>query len=331
MELLQGESLQERLTRLGRLGHAELVQLSTGIRNALSSAHALDVVHRDIKPGNIFFAKRGRGEGTGEIVKLLDLGIAKDPSGGARLTATGTFLGTPHYMSPEQVTAGREVDAKADLWSTAVVLYQALTGVLPFLGSAAQATIKIATSSFAPPSLVLGLSRPAIDAFFEKAFSNQIRRRFATIDQLHEAFAAALGASSARTGSTLPGATSRFDATATAVGQAGYAELAVCVTRNDAAPREPAVEVVAPPLALDDMPLAAVLWQRTRDLVIAAGERPATCEARTVLLIACVYVVLTAFATAAACLLPSPGSRRAYRSRETRGSGRTALRSWTRA
>jgi serine/threonine-protein kinase len=238
MELLDGESLRARLGRLIRLSHGELVHLSTGVRDALSRAHALGIVHRDIKPANVFYA-RGRDQAGGETITLLDLGIAKDSVAGPRVSASGTFLGTPHYMSPEQLK-GSDVDARADLWSTAVILYQALTGTLPFRGPAPRAAINIATSSFEPPSSTLGCPQPAIDAFFARAFCAEVDHRFATIEDLHQAFIAAVRPTLDGAASGVRRVAPEAEARRTAVGDEAYSALAASVTREiDVTPSVP--------------------------------------------------------------------------------------------
>jgi serine/threonine-protein kinase len=141
MELLDGESLREILAR-GPLLPVNAVQLLLPVAEALSLAHSRGVVHRDIKPDNIFIAD------VGETLqpKLLDFGIAKVTStaaaGGATLTSTGTVLGSPEYMSPEQALGRADIDHRSDVWSFCVVLYEALSGRTPFSGSTAQAILR---------------------------------------------------------------------------------------------------------------------------------------------------------------------------------------------
>jgi len=133
MELLEGESLKERI-RNGPVSTDELLDLGTQMSDALAAAHAKGVIHRDIKPANIFMAGPGR-------VKILDFGLAKAVPGHRpeiepdeeSLTVEGVIPGTTAYMSPEQVR-GEEIDARSDLFSLGVVLYEAATGKRPFIG-----------------------------------------------------------------------------------------------------------------------------------------------------------------------------------------------------
>jgi len=130
MELLEGETLARRIERRGRLGQDELVRLGVLLLEALEAAHAQGVIHRDLKPENIHVVPAGR---HGEIVKILDFGISHmaEPHE-QKLTMTGSVLGTPHYMSPEQAMGETEIDHRADLYAAGVVLYEMAVGDVPF-------------------------------------------------------------------------------------------------------------------------------------------------------------------------------------------------------
>jgi serine/threonine-protein kinase len=133
MELLEGESLQEHLEKTKSLSREEAVDLGLQILLGLECAHALGVVHRDLKPGNVFLDTRG----VGRIAKLLDFGVAKvkaSPEFQA-LTRPGMVMGTPEYMAPEQAFSADQADARSDLFSVGVMLYEMLSGALPAQGS----------------------------------------------------------------------------------------------------------------------------------------------------------------------------------------------------
>ena len=123
MEYIEGTTLQQLLHERRSLSAQEVVDIGTQICAGLQYAHFRKVIHRDIKPPNIMLAANG-------VVKIMDFGIAK---AGASMTHTGEVLGTPHYMSPEQVR-GHELDGRSDLFSTGVLLYEMVTGEKPFTG-----------------------------------------------------------------------------------------------------------------------------------------------------------------------------------------------------
>jgi eukaryotic-like serine/threonine-protein kinase len=138
MELLEGESLGQRLKRMGRLEASAAIDVAKQALRSLAESHAKGIVHRDLKPDNLFFARVRANDTHEEIVKVLDFGIAKmlSPSGESSMnvieTQEGTVFGTPRYMSPEQAQ-GKPLDARSDLYSLGVMLYHMLTGRPPFL------------------------------------------------------------------------------------------------------------------------------------------------------------------------------------------------------
>jgi serine/threonine-protein kinase len=134
MEYLEGEDLQRLLERVGALEPDVGLRIAGQALLGLVDAHAVGIIHRDIKPGNLFLARTGDGTVS---VKVLDFGIAKMRKGPLQyeqstgLTATGGFLGSPRYMSPEQVQSSKDVDPRSDVWSVGCVLYRALAGEPP--------------------------------------------------------------------------------------------------------------------------------------------------------------------------------------------------------
>lgn len=137
MERLDGEDLSDLLKRIGPLPVALALRIAAQTCLGLERAHAMNIVHRDIKPGNLFLARaEGRGGVARREIRVLDFGIARMGTGDehvelTELTRTGSMLGSPHYMSPEQARGSKSVDARADIWSLGVVLYRLLTGVFP--------------------------------------------------------------------------------------------------------------------------------------------------------------------------------------------------------
>jgi len=138
MELLEGEGLQQRVNRLGKLPLSQALSIVRQAAGALGAAHSAGIVHRDLKPDNIFLVPDPEVPG-GERVKLLDFGIAKlsDTDTSGMNTGTGAMLGTPHYMSPEQCRGAGEVDHRTDLYALGCILFLLITGRTPFVGTGA--------------------------------------------------------------------------------------------------------------------------------------------------------------------------------------------------
>ncbi|HUF51125.1 MAG TPA: serine/threonine-protein kinase [Longimicrobiales bacterium] len=136
MPYVDGESLRAKLDRETQLGIDEAVKIASDVADALHYAHTQGVVHRDIKPENILLAN-GR-----PMVADFGIALAVSAAAGGRMTETGLSLGTPHYMSPEQATAEKEISARSDIYSLASVLYEMLAGQPPHLGGSAQQIIK---------------------------------------------------------------------------------------------------------------------------------------------------------------------------------------------
>jgi len=186
MELLEGEDLATRIARRGRLSIDETCTVVQHMSLALESAHRIGVIHRDVKPANVFLVETK--EGT--IAKLVDFGIAKDASEPtAGLTRADALMGTPPFMSPEQVTGARDVDLRCDVWSLAVVAYSCLTGKNPFDGATFGAIcVAIHLGRFDPPSFERPELPAALDAFFAKALSTSIELRYQSARALCAAF-----------------------------------------------------------------------------------------------------------------------------------------------
>jgi len=199
MELLEGETLHERLRRVGRLTTDEVLYLLRSVASCLRLAHTLQIVHRDLKPGNVFFARKKIGQsgvlsldGKSEVVKLFDFGIAKDAWDDSRLTRPGMLLGSAFYMSPEQIRSGRDVDARSDLWSLGVILFRALTGERPFPGAASEALTHILHDEPPPVRSINPALPERMEGFFRKALAKEVVHRFQTIDDMLDGFVAAL-------------------------------------------------------------------------------------------------------------------------------------------
>src|SRR4051812_25476825 len=134
MELLRGEDLGARLAREGRLPLPAVATVVHQVAKVLRKAHEAGIVHRDLKPTNVFIVEEDEGDEPG--IKVLDFGVAKAPGlgVGSETTRTGTLIGSPRYMSPEQARGSKSVDHRSDLWSLAVIAFRAVTGAPPFPG-----------------------------------------------------------------------------------------------------------------------------------------------------------------------------------------------------
>jgi formylglycine-generating enzyme required for sulfatase activity len=191
MELLRGFSLAEVLEKGGRFSLSTARVLLQQVGSALESAHELGIIHRDIKPQNLFIQE---GSLTNPLlVKVLDFGVAKIrgdlPSGLDSLTETGIVIGSAPYMSPEQLEGRKDVDRHSDLWSLAVILYEVLTGSQPFLGTSFVAIGASALSGRYRLATELREDLPAaIDEWFARALCTEIGGRFSSAREMVEAF-----------------------------------------------------------------------------------------------------------------------------------------------
>ncbi len=139
MQLLKGETLDDRLDRLGKLPPPEVQIVALGMARALEAAHRAGIVHRDLKPGNVFL--HWDADSPDPVVKVLDFGISKILTNDVAYTDAGRAVGSPAYMSPEQARGEPDIDARTDLWAFGIVLYEALTGGLPFPGETPYAMV----------------------------------------------------------------------------------------------------------------------------------------------------------------------------------------------
>lgn len=180
MELLQGEDLATRIARGPlRLRLAASIVHQTSL--VLGRAHAEGLVHRDIKPQNIFLLREPNGQ---LFVKLLDFGIARDVAAPG-MTEQGTVIGTLAYMSPEQLTDAQRVDASADVWAMAVTSYEMLTGHPPFsAGTLPELLLKLQAGCFAPVTALQPSLPRALDRLFARALHRDARQRFGSIGEL---------------------------------------------------------------------------------------------------------------------------------------------------
>ena len=186
MELLSGESLQERLDRERRLSPAQTARIVSQMAKAVGKAHDAGIVHRDLKPANVFLAE----DDDAEIVKVLDFGVAKHTTGGLDegvQTTTGALIGTPFFMSPEQAEGDKAIDWRSDVWSIGVVAFQCMTGRLPFEADNIGALVmKIGVRPKPVPSEIHEVP-DGFDAWFDRATDRAPSDRFPSVRAMSDA------------------------------------------------------------------------------------------------------------------------------------------------
>jgi Tol biopolymer transport system component/tRNA A-37 threonylcarbamoyl transferase component Bud32 len=182
MPFIDGETLRDRLNRDTQLGVDEAVRIAREVADALDYAHQHGVIHRDIKPENILLAN-GR-----PMVADFGIALAVSAAAGGRMTETGLSLGTPHYMSPEQATAEKEITGRSDIYSLGSVLYEMLTGEPPHMGNSAQQIImKIITEDAAPVTKLRKSVPPNVAAAVARSLEKLPADRFETTGRFSEA------------------------------------------------------------------------------------------------------------------------------------------------
>jgi serine/threonine-protein kinase len=204
MELLEGENLAQRLKRARRLSRQETARILTHVGRAMQRAHEAGVVHRDLKPDNVFLV-RNEDE---EHAKVLDFGVAKvdhaalGPEG--TRTRTGSILGTPYYMSPEQAQGNKAVDHRSDLWSIGVIAFECLTGKRPFYSDGlGDLVLTICVRDLPVPSDVAPVPL-GFDAWFARACARDPEERFQSAREMTEALREALGLDPREAGTNTP-------------------------------------------------------------------------------------------------------------------------------
>jgi serine/threonine-protein kinase len=184
MNFVDGESLREKMNRERRLGVDEATRLTAAIAGPIAYAHERNIVHRDIKPENVLIS--------GDKVHVLDLGVARAivDSGGERLTRTGITVGTPAYMSPEQVTGTKDLDYRSDIYSLGCVVYEMLAGVPPFSGATPQLLMSARFSRTPVPLNTIRDDVPAnVTSAIEKAMAYRPADRWQSLEEFVDALA----------------------------------------------------------------------------------------------------------------------------------------------
>ena len=267
MEHLQGHDLAAQLQLHGPLPVTDAIRYLLETCEAVVQAHALRIVHRDLKPSNLFLAEQ---PGRRPLIKVLDFGISKVIEPGAEaLTKTSSVMGTPYYMSPEQLLSSKNVDERSDIWALGVILYELLVGVPPFYGETGPEIIaQVLQNNPQPATARRPDLPPAVDAVIGRCLRSKVEERFPNVADLAHALmplaaegdresvvaiASVLGIKMSR--STPPVSAEAVAATQYSVGQgagrfpstapaAGTAHN-LTVSANDPAPSRPRLGLVA--------------------------------------------------------------------------------------
>jgi serine/threonine-protein kinase len=191
MELLHGNNLEEELHRRRVLPVEEAVRYMIEAIEAVAEAHAAGIIHRDLKPANLFITRRADRT---RLIKVLDFGISKSmadsQSNDMSLTKTGVIIGSPLYMSPEQMRSTKDADARSDVWSLGAILFQLVTGRPPYMGETIPELCSQLFSSDAPPASTVSVTQglpPALDAVVARALARDPARRYQSVAEFGEA------------------------------------------------------------------------------------------------------------------------------------------------
>ena len=190
MEFMDGDSLSGRIRSRGRLTAGELYPIMHQLLEALAAAHGAGIIHRDLKPDNVYLLKT-RG-GKADFVKLLDFGISKfnqlSGDSGFSMTRTGAVMGTPYYMAPEQAKGARDLDHRVDLYAAGVILYEAITGEVPFNADTFNELLfKIVLEAARPVEQVVPNIDPNFAAIVNKSMAREPAARFQTAREFQQA------------------------------------------------------------------------------------------------------------------------------------------------
>ncbi len=190
MEFLKGESLSARIAARGRLSASEICNVGLQLLEGLSAAHEAGIIHRDLKPDNIFLIAKAKGKA--DFVKILDFGISKFNVLGKdfSMTRTGSVMGTPYYMSPEQARGAKNLDARLDVYAAGVILYEAATGRVPFDGDTFnELLIKIVTEESPAVRALAPDLDPGLAEIIDRARQKNPDQRFASAREFRDALA----------------------------------------------------------------------------------------------------------------------------------------------
>jgi serine/threonine-protein kinase len=268
MEYLEGETLAARIKRFGRMQPRDVAALFKQILAGLAAAHGAGIVHRDLKPENIFILKEKAGKT--DYVKIIDFGISKfQPlSGdGMKMTRTGAVMGTPYYMSPEQASGSRDADARSDLYAVGVMVYEAVTGCVPYdAPTFNQLMFKIVLSEPPPAQAIVPDLDPAFASIIAKGMARDVHYRFQSAAEFTAAIdgwlergtpvtipptgggaelPAGIGAGAGRVHASQVGTNASAAAPTRATGTAGTLTPSLAASQPDTAPKKSPAALIA--------------------------------------------------------------------------------------
>jgi serine/threonine-protein kinase len=185
LEYLEGKDLEAELLAAGRLSIAEAVDVVLQVADAMAEAHEQGIVHRDLKPANLFVCRAG----DRRVMKILDFGISRDENESSRITAVDSYFGTPSYASPEQLRDASQTDARTDVWSLGVILFELLTGRTPFEGTATQVIAKVVADPIPWPLDLRAEIPRELARLVMRALQRDPAQRFKTMREMSAALA----------------------------------------------------------------------------------------------------------------------------------------------
>lgn len=261
LELLEGEALESTLQRARSISWGETVAIGIDVLRALAEAHRNKIIHRDIKPGNIFITRK---PGGGTQAKLLDFGIAHVAQAKGKFTQQGVILGTPEYMSPEQARAGT-VGPEADLWSVGIVLFECIVGETPFMSeNTTEILLRVQTETAPELHSVIPSVPLSVSAVVRRALERDVANRYHSADEMREELERAVAAADQ---ARVPANRSVFRGTT-----AERRVPAATVAENPSSLEAPKVEMVRVGSSLNPSPLTPTA--PTRPAKATVGAKP---------------------------------------------------------
>jgi len=185
LEYLEGKDLEAELQSAGRFSIDEAVDVVLQVADAMAEAHEQGIVHRDLKPANLFVCRAG----DRRVMKILDFGISRDENESSRITAVDSYFGTPSYASPEQLRDASQTDARTDVWSLGVILFELLTGRTPFEGTATQVIAKVVADPIPWPLDLRSEIPRELARLVMRALQRDPAQRFKTMREMSAALA----------------------------------------------------------------------------------------------------------------------------------------------